>query len=216
MNVFLDIETIPQQPEHKAKKLIAETIDAWHNGEGKYAGVKDAAIEDAYRKTAFDAAKGEIISIAWAVEDEDVEGLVCHSDKGDDEEDLLVVFYAQLKDQLRDRLPYFIGHYISKFDLKFIWQRSVILGVQPPFKLHPHGRHGSDFYDTMYAWAGYGGSISQDNLCKALHLPGKEGMDGSKVWDYIKEGRYAEVAEYNKSDVETVRAMYNKINFISS
>ena len=62
MNVFLDIETIPEQPEESAKALIAETIEApaamkkpetikaWHDGEGKYEGVKEKAIDDAYRK----------------------------------------------------------------------------------------------------------------------------------------------------------------------
>lgn len=50
MNTFIDIETIPQQPEAKTKAVIAEnikapaqmkkpeTISAWHNGEGSYAG----------------------------------------------------------------------------------------------------------------------------------------------------------------------------------
>ncbi len=56
MNIYLDIETIPAQPEEKTKAEIAKTIEApaamkkaetiadWHNGAGKYAGVKDAAI----------------------------------------------------------------------------------------------------------------------------------------------------------------------------
>ena len=81
MNLFIDIETIPQQPEAEAKTEIAkniqapaqmskaETIAAWHAGEGSYAGVKDALIEETYRKTSFDGAKGEIISIAFAVDD---------------------------------------------------------------------------------------------------------------------------------------------------
>ena len=77
MNVFLDIETIPEQPEESVKTEIAKTIEApaqmkkaetiaeWHNGAGKYAGVKDAAIEKAYRDTSFDGAKGEICTMSW-------------------------------------------------------------------------------------------------------------------------------------------------------
>lgn len=84
MSLFIDIETIPQQPEEEAKAEIAktiqapaqmskaETIAAWHAGEGSYAGVKDSLIEETYRKTSFDGAKGEVISIAFAVDDDPV------------------------------------------------------------------------------------------------------------------------------------------------
>ena len=85
MNVFIDIETIPAQPEDKAKQLIAEsisapktmskaeTIQAWHDGEGKYAGEKEKAIEEKYRKTALDGTTGEIISIAYAIENDETQ-----------------------------------------------------------------------------------------------------------------------------------------------
>ncbi|MEG7651992.1 hypothetical protein U2441_15755, partial [Listeria monocytogenes] len=63
-----------------------ETIAAWHAGEGAYAGVKSALIEDTYRKTSFDGAKGEIISIAFAVEDRPV--TVFHRGFCKDESDL--------------------------------------------------------------------------------------------------------------------------------
>ena len=113
------------------------------------------------------------------------------------------------------RPPFFIGHYIGGFDLKFILHRCIILGVEPPFGIPAHGRHGKDFYDTMIAWAGSKGRISQDNLCKVLGIEGKpHDIDGSKVWGFVKEGRIDEVVEYNKDDVEKNRKIYNRLNFI--
>ena len=223
MNVFIDIETTPQQPEQAAKDEIALTIEApatmkkaetiadWHNGEGKYAGVKEAAIEDAYRKTSFDGAKGQICSIAWKVEGSDMDSL---SDNGITERQMIELFFLRLRDQCGGRPPFFIGQYIGGFDLKFIFHRAVILGIKPPFKIPFDGRHGKDFYCTQAAWAGFNGRMSQDNLCKALGIEGKpDDIDGSKVWDFYKAGKIDRIEEYNRDDVEKVEKIYNRINF---
>jgi len=226
MKVYVDLETIPQQPENEAKKVIAETIkepatmskpetiSQWHAGEGKYAGVKEKAIEDQYRNTSFDGSKGEIISIAWAVEDGEVKNISRNLDRP--ESDILDMFFYLLNTDLDKRKPYFIGHYISGFDLKFLFQRAVINNIDPGFDLKQDAKHGSQIYDTMIAWAGYGNRISQDNLCKALGIEGKPNdIDGSKVWQFVKEGNVERVAEYNKDDVEKVREIYKRMNFIT-
>lgn len=226
MNIFIDIETIPEQPEDAAKALIAETIQApttmskpetiadWHSGSGRYAGVKDAEIEKQYRNTSFDGSKGEIISVAFACYHGDVR--VIHRNLGESEADLLDSVFRSIRNRTEGRPPYFIGHYISGFDLKFLFQRAVINKVNPHMQIPVGGRHGKDFFDTNMAWAGYGGRISQDNLCKALGIEGKPGdIDGSKVWDFVKAGNVARVAEYNADDVVKVRAIFNRLNFIN-
>lgn len=225
MNVFIDIETIPSQAEGEwasiANNIKApsamkkqETIDAWHNGEGKYAGQKDAAIDAEYRKQSFDATKGELVSAAFSTGG-DVNGVFRYISES--EEDLLEAAFSDIRQQLdRGRPPFFIGHNV-RFDLGFLWRRAVILGVNPGFELPFSGRHGNQFFCTMEAWAGFGQRISQDKLCKALGLSLKpDGIDGSKVWDYIKEGKSNEVFDYNKSDVEAVEAIYNRITFKTS
>lgn len=226
----LDIESIPAQPEEEAKAEIAKTIDApaamkkaetiadWHSGAGKYAGVKDAAIEEAYRKGALDGAKGEIISISWS--NGKYASLPClYRDLGSDytETDLLADAFSAIDKMCtgghHKSEPYFIGHNIA-WDLKFLWHRAVILGVKPPFRLPFAGRHKSDYYDNMQAWAGYNGRISQDNLAKALGIKGKPGdISGANVWDHVKAGDVGRVAEYNKDDVRAVIEIHNKINF---
>lgn len=223
MNIFLDIETIPQQPEEAAKIEISqnikapatmkkqETIDAWHNGEGKYQGEKDKAIEAVYRKTSFDGSKGEICSIAWAFgNNERIYSASMNLDQEEIEKEIIQAFFDSIKNESN---PYFIGHYVAGFDLKFLFHRAVVLGIKPPCKLPFDGRHNSDYFCTMQAWAGFRDSISQENLCAALGIQGKEGMDGSQVWDYIKQGKISEVEEYNRNDVAIVREIYNRITF---
>jgi len=222
MKIFLDAETIPEQPEAEAKALIAETIQApaamkkaetikdWHDGKGKYEGAKDRLIEDTYRKTSFDGGRGELISIAWSLEGDTVKNV--YRPLGGDESEMIYNFIEDINSHCAR--TYFIGHNIT-FDLKFLFHRAVVLGVNPGFKLPFDGRHGNDYFCTMKAWAGFKDTISQVNLCKALGFAGKpDDIDGSKVWDYVRDGKVSEVAEYNKFDVETVIKMYNKLNFI--
>ena len=230
MNVFLDIETIPGQPEEKVKAEIAEIIQApaqmtkqetisdWHNGAGKYAGVKKAAIEKAYRDTSFDGAIGEVISIAIAIEDQPTEVFYREDYKSGGERNIIAqaLDYILVSMQKKHHVttPYFIGHYIGDFDLKFLFHRCVILGIKPPFSLPFSGKHEREFYCTQAAWAGFKGRMSQADLCKALGIEGKpDGIDGSKVWDFVKGGNVKHVAEYNCDDVEKVRAIFNRINF---
>lgn len=227
MNIFIDIETIPQQPEAEAKAEIAatiqapgqmskaETIAAWHAGEGAYAGIKDALIEEAYRKTSFDGAKGEIVSIAFA--DDDCDPITVHrgTNGGISEVLMLQLAFARIELLLGGKSPWWIGQNIGGFDLKFLFQRAVINRVNPNFDFKQYGRHGSQFYDTMQAWAGYGNRVSQANLCKALGIEGKpDDIDGSKVWDFYKAGKIERIAEYNADDIVKVRKIYKRLNFI--
>lgn len=224
MNTFIDVETIPQQPEAEAMAEIAktiqapaqmskpETIAAWHSGEGTYAGVKQALIEETYRKTSFDGTKGEIISISFAVEDSPV--IKIHRGMFAEEAEMLEAAKLEILASLGGKSPWFIGHNIGGFDLKFLFQRYVINRVNPQIDFKHWGRHGSQYYDTMQAWAGYGNRISQDNLCKALGIEGKpDDIDGSKVWDFYRAGKIEEIANYNADDVEKVRAIYKRMNF---
>ena len=223
-NCVLDIETLPAQPEDEAKARIAETIkppaamkkqetiDDWQNGAGKYALAKDVAIEAEYRKGSLDGAKGQICSIAFAVEDGAVwsESTSCGNDSI-----LLRSFFAAVSNQTKGRPPFFIGHFIGSFDLKFIFHRAVILGIKPPFELPFYGRHGQHFYDTNQAWCGFRDRISQDNLCKALGIEGKPSdISGANVWDYFKAGGIDRIQRYNEDDVEKNRMIYKRLNFL--
>lgn len=226
VNIFIDIETIPQQPEYATKAAITEsiqapaqmskpdTIAAWHAGEGSYAGVKAALIEETYRKTSFDGAKGEIISISFANDECDPITIYRDVDFVGGEASMLNIAFSKLNELLSGKSPWFIGHNIGGFDLKFLFQRAVINRVNPNIDFKQYGRHGPQFYDTMQAWAGYGNRISQDNLCAALGIEGKpDDIDGSKVWDFYKSGQVARIAEYNANDILTVRKIYNRMHF---
>jgi 3'-5' exonuclease len=227
LEINFDIEAIPQQPEAETRAAIAvdvkppgsitkaETIAEWMGGTGKYVGVRDAEIDERYRKTALDGGKGSICSLAWSYGDsEEVHNLLAHPG-GYSEAEILAGFFMDVKDNLRGNITaFFVGHYIGTFDLRFLFQRAVVNMVNPGFWIPYDGRHGKDFFDTRIAWTGnYHDHISLDALCIALGIPGKDGMDGSMVWDYYKQGRYPEIGVYNQDDVRRVKGAKRRLSF---
>lgn len=225
MNIFLDIETIPSQrpgikeaiaadiaPPGSMKR--AETIELWEREQ------KPLLIEERWRRTSFEGDRGEVICIGWAVNDRPTQSITreLHEHEGA----MLATWFGEIQQTLRDahgRLPVWIGHNVREFDLRFLFQRAVVLEVPPPFRLPHDVRPGAEcVFDTMTAWAGWGGKVSLDRLCAALGLPQKgseigEDIDGSKVWDFVRDGRIDEVAAYCRADVERVRAIHQRLTF---
>lgn len=221
--IYLDIETIPQQPEDEAKAGMIvsppaqmskpETIEAWFTGKGKYAGAREAALEEMYRKTALDGTFGEVISIAL---DDGNEPWQRHRNLGEPEGELLEEFALKVRGVSKGRSVQFVGHNIP-FDLKFLHHRLIIRAINAGFALPFDGKHGQHYYCTMQAWAGFRQYVSQDTLCKVLGIEGKpDDIDGSVVWDFVKSGKVDRVAEYNELDVQCVKQIYRRLTFRSA
>jgi hypothetical protein len=215
-------------PSGMTKTLALEELGIDPKGEGKFMA-KDVAISEwekhfapikaeevgieNWRKTGLDGAQGELFSVAWAVGDGGIYGM--YRALSGCEKIFLEGVFAAIKESVGRHSPFFIGQFVAGFDLKFLFRRAVILGVEPPFKLPFAGRHGNDFYDLQQAWEGYNGKCSLDTMCKALGIEGKPGdIDGSKVWDFVEAGEYEKVMEYNKYDVEQTRKVYRRFNFL--
>jgi hypothetical protein len=177
--------------------------------------LEETAIEQ-WRKTSFDGARGQVAVIGIAIDDR--EPMTFYSpDWKDDEKHVLYAAFetiARAYTPSSDRRPVFVGHYITGFDLRFMFQRAVILGIKPPSIIPFHARPWDDaVFDTMTRWAGHSGSVKLDALCEALGIPGKNGMDGSQVWDYVSAGRIEEVADYCAGDVRMTREAYRRMTF---
>lgn len=235
MRIYTDLECIPRQAPD-ARELVKatikppgtlkkpESIAAWWENEAP------AAIEEAYRRQALDAAAGEIVSIAWCGDDCPGATVAIRA-PGEDERVVLAQFFAQLQKHITDNAirdlrgnelwesdPFFISHNAS-FDLGFLWRRSIALRLRPPFKLPaPTSREGKDYGCTMISWAGYRNTISLDRLCRALGIasPKGDGMDGSKVYDAWLAGDIDCIAKYNGADALAVRAIWRRLNWETS
>jgi hypothetical protein len=218
--IYIDLETCPAQNPRVRDEIAAtieppgniskaETIAAW------IADKKPAAVEEAWRKTSFDGALGHICVVGIAVDDEEPWALYSNEWCSDEATILRKTF--SLIDSVCARQPnvrpVFVGHNLVEFDLRFLFQRCVVLGVKPsrhiPFAAKPWD---DSVYDTMARWgARAGGSL--DKITRALGLAGKGDIDGSKVWDYVRDGRISEVAAYCKNDVALTRALFKRMTF---
>jgi hypothetical protein len=211
-NVFVDIETLPVQCPERRAKIIAEakppanmskpeTIAKWREENA------DAIIA----KTSFDPAEGHICSIAWAIGDGEV---FCYTaEELAWERGAVQMFFDMLPQTGMCR---FIGHYISGFDLRFIMCRAIVLGVKVP-ALWPRDPKPWDqqVFDTMTAWAGSKGTISLDRLCEALGIESPKGeLTGAGVAQAWADGRFDEIAAYNRGDVVAVREVFRKFEAV--
>lgn len=215
INVYLDIETIPcQSAEYRTRVREGikppgtikkpESILQWLEENA------ETATDEAVAKTSFDPAYGHICCIGWAIGDDPVQSLSAPTVS--DEADILRGFFDALP---KMGMAKFIGHYITSFDLRFIMCRAIVLGVKIP-SIWPRDPKPWDqsVFDTMVAWAGARATISQDRLCEALDLPGKGDFDGSMVAAAWANGEHDRIAEYCRSDVETVRAIHRRFEAV--
>ena len=235
--IYIDIETIPgQYPSVRAAlQLEADDEKAAIKAPTNYKDADkiadyilakqqeiDAGVDARWRKTSFDGALGQIVAVSIAVGD-DAPVNIYRDEWATAEPYILGEMNRVIADAYhpsRDMRPVFVGHNVVAFDLRFIFQRSVLLGIQPhpiiPFNARPWDSH---VFDTMVAWAGVGNRVSLDKLCRVFGIPtkgselGGDEIDGSKVWDYVQAGRVADVAIYCGGDVDRVREIHRRMTF---
>ncbi len=194
--LYLDIETLP------ASEKSHEVLRFLHTKKKK----KTEDFEQYLLQTSFDGAFGRILCIGYAVDDEEVAILY----EKDDERAILKKFWNIAKDA-----SLFIGHNVMDFDLRFIYQRSIINGVQPTRELNFARYRRDPIYDTMKEWVKWSFIyIGLEHLALAMGIPTpKDGIDGSEVYNFYKKGKVKEILDYCKRDVETTRAVYKKMTF---
>lgn len=217
--IYLDIETIPATEqslvEHVAKFITCpgnykkpESIAKWEAEE------KPALVEEAIRKLSFDGAMSHIICIGVALNDE--EPISFYTAEPSSEAENLQKFYSYLSERIGDYGLHniWVGHNITGFDLRMIKQRSIILGVRPPFPI-PFDAKAWDKnpYDTMAQWD-FKNMTKLEKLALAMGLPfGKGGMDGSQVLDFWKAGKHEEIRSYCMNDVRSVREVHKRMTW---
>lgn len=220
MILTIDIETIGSQRQdvrdyiaksvtHPGNISKAETIAKWNEES------RPAAIQEAIVKTGLDGAFGQVVCIGYKVDN----GPTCVI-SGLDEPALLREFNDVLEKLPRNEwfTTTIVGHNVSSFDLRFLTQRHMVLGIKPHVVLSRSAGakpwESEKVYDTMVQFAGVGNRISLGKLCMALNVPTSKGdMDGSMVSQAVADGRLDEVAKYCKGDVDATYACFNRMTF---
>ena len=215
--IFADIETVPDQSpgwhERAAQNTKPpgnmskpETIAKWWDEKG------EAAIDETHRKTALDGAYGEIISIAWQVDDQDIKCLTRM--RHESETQLLAASFEDLYSQVGKPTASWIAHN-SDFDLFFLQQRCWINNIKPTINIPYDVRPGSELaQDPMKMFRGYYSrkTISQDELYRILGGPPLlDDITGDMVYDLWKAEKYDIIRDYNIRDVKKLVHNYRRL-----
>ena len=197
--LYFDIETLPAGNE------MYDIIKQFHKSRCED-GKETKTFEEYLESTNFDGSFGRIACIGYAVDDGEPE--VLHGD----EKEMLQRFWEIAKD-----INLFIGFNLMDFDFKFIYQRSILLGVKPSRDVSFRRYYNNPIYDVMYEWNKWGmqNKPSLDKLAKAFGFPSsKDGeIEGKNVAKAFEEGRISEICEYCKKDVELTRKIYKRMIF---
>lgn len=189
----MDIETVPTDRSLEENGLLEAQLQL---EEG-----------DLIKKLSLSAATAKILCLCYAIEPpvgSEVQVL-----EGDETE-IIKEFWKLAVD-----CNLFVGHNILDFDLRFIYQRSIIHQIKPSREL-PFARFRSaPIFDTMHEWSKWGREhASLDLLSRTLSIPSpKESLDGSKVYPYYRAGKLADIVNYCKCDVDSVRQVYRRLTF---
>ena len=225
--LFFDIQTIPSQDEKIAAAIAesvkppanytqAETIARWYREHFQ------AELDKRYRQTALDGLYGEICSIAWAFDDGEI--TVFCRDEQSGEPGLLQHFMQELREPNWDGrhlcVDKWVGHFISGFDLRFLWQRCVVNRVRPVLPLPLDARLWDErVFDTQQIWSGgqASGHSKLAALAQGLQLSASTGagVDGANVYEYWLAGRYQDIAAYNRQSVSWARELYKRFLFLT-
>lgn len=197
--MFFDIETLPLEKE---KHHILEELREKMEADGK----EPKDFEQMLSETCFDGGLGRIACISYAINDEPPVTL------SGDEVQILKDFWNIAK-----TVGLFVGFNIFSFDLRFIYQRSVVLKVRPSIELSFARYRSFPIYDIMHEWVrwDFNSHISLDRLARVLDLPTSKGGDveGKNVAQAFEEGRIDEICKYCEKDVELTRAIYKRMIF---
>lgn len=229
---YLDIETIPTQREDIQQKIYdnieppknikkQESIDKW------YEEKRDAVALEKILKTSLNGAFGETMVIGYAIEDQYPQVIYRDSIPASEKE-MIEEWFERINKDLKllanheNPTVCVVGHNVLNFDLRFLFNRCVVLGIKPPqwfmrcVKASPYSE---EVYDTMTQWAGFRNSVSLSTLVDALDLQAKgaeigEEISGGMVWDFVQDGKIEEVANYCIGDVIRVQQAFRKMNFL--
>jgi hypothetical protein len=130
------------------------------------------------------------------------------------EEELIKGFFSHLKKN-PPRLVSFNGR---TFDLPVLKYRAIKYGIAAPW-LYKSGdkwnnynsRYSLDWHcDLLEAYSDFGASarVKMNELCAVFNLPGKIGIDGSKVTEYYDAGKIEEIRNYCETDVINTYLLY--------
>jgi len=165
-----------------------------------------------------------VVAISCALRDNDSFRVWSLGEPGEPERDLVKRFFEGIEKYT----PQLVSWNGSGFDLPVLNYRAMLHGVHAArfwdmgeddrdFKWNNyisryHNRH-LDLMDVLAMYQGRG-NAPLDQMAQLLGLPGKLGMDGSRVWEAFQQGRIAAIRHYCETDVANTYLLYQRFQLV--
>jgi len=222
--IYLDIETLPplESERDRVRERIAKKLR--DTGEQITEAEFERRTEHEFRRLAMDAAWGRLLCIGVLVESPNgreqrrLIGLEpCDKRFHLDERRTLERFWQLLGDEVNIHHDTFIGFNLIDFDLLFLVGRSSLVGIKPPFNISFRRYRQQPVYDIMWEFTRWHHRISMDDMAHAFGVESskRDGLDGSRVYDFFLADRHQEIGDYCARDVLLTRTLYRRMNFIT-
>jgi uncharacterized protein YprB with RNaseH-like and TPR domain len=212
--LFLDIETVPEQPVfsslNDAKKELWEQKSQYQRGE--------ISAEDFYERAGIWAEFGKIIciSVGYFTFQDDIRQFRVTSFYGNelkilkDFKNLLITHFSQAKHLL-------CAHNGKEFDFPYIARRMIINQIELPYKLNLFGKKPWEVphLDTLEMWkfGDYKNYTSLKLLTNVLGIPSpKDDIDGSQVYRiFYEENGLDRIITYCEKDTIAVAQVFLRL-----
>ncbi|HEX4986503.1 MAG TPA: 3'-5' exonuclease [Burkholderiales bacterium] len=165
-----------------------------------------------------------VVAISCALRDRETFRIWSLGEPGEPEKLLLQRFY----DGIEKYTPQLVSWNGSGFDLPVLNYRALVHGVRAArfwdqgeddrdFKWNNyisryHARH-LDLMDLLAMYQGRG-NAPLDQLSQLAGLPGKLGMDGSRVWEAYQAGQIAAIRNYCETDVVNTYLLFQRFQLV--
>jgi len=218
--IFLDIETLPAD-EKRWSEIESDIRDDIASRYKKSDTIQQKQ-EEAFRKTSLSGEFGRVLCIGLVIDEDSREKrtVLGWDDTAkrftSDEVRTLREWWDLLKD-FDPSADLLIGHNILNFDLRFIYQRSVVNKIRPTVDLNFRRYQSYPIFDTMHEWTKWNTqeSISLDRLALVLGLQSSktDEISGDKVYDHYLKGNHLLICGYCLADVVLTREIYYRMTF---
>jgi predicted PolB exonuclease-like 3'-5' exonuclease len=120
---------------------------------------------------------------------------------------------------MKEHRPTLVTYNGRGFDVPLINLRAFRYGLSMPFNFGKDFRYRfstSGHYDVADDMTDFGAAYRYKlgDAAQLIGLPGKLGIDGSKVWGYYKEGRLEEIVEYCNLDVLETACLFMRLQLV--
>ena len=217
--LFLDIETVPQQPSFD--QMSDEWRALWNKKAENLLRNREAeSPESIYPRAGIYAEFGKIICISCGFIQGSGENkrMLLKSFSGDNEKQVLIEFSEMLNKWAGSEPRLLCAHNGKEFDFPYLCRRLLINALPIPHILNSSGKKPWEIphLDTMELWkfGDYKSYTTLNLLAHTLGIPTpKDDIDGSMVWEvYWKQKNLPRIVSYCQKDVITVAQILLRMN----